>query len=92
MIKRQKSKNGDVRVTFSIPLDEAPEATSVLGDFNGWDPVANPLQKRSNGTRSAVIEVGAGQVVQFKYLADGGHWFNDHEGDIDGDGNNVIAA
>ncbi len=92
VLKRQKTKKGTVKVTFALPLEETPEAVSVTGDFNGWDPHANPLIKRNNGTRSAAVEVPQGQVVQFKYLADGGHWFNDAETDISDEGNSVIAA
>lgn len=92
MIKRQKSKGRNTKVTFALPLEIAPVATSVTGDFNGWDPLATPMKKRSNGTRSASIEVPEGEVVSFKYLADGGHWFTDNEADVGDDGNNQLAA
>ncbi len=92
MITRKKNSNGTIKVTFALPLDAAPEPTSVTGDFNGWDPMANPLKKRSNGTRSAAIEVQPGDVVRFKYLADGGRWFADADVDINDDGDNVLAA
>ena len=61
MIKRQKSKGNKVKVTFTMPLEQAPTAASVVGDFNDWDPLATPLKKRSNGTRSASVELAAGQ-------------------------------
>lgn len=92
MIKRQKTTNGGIKLTFALPLDEAPEPTSVTGDFNGWDPLAHPLKKRSNGTRSTSIELQPGEVVRFKYLADGGHWFADADVDVNDDGDNVLAA
>ncbi len=92
MLKRQKTKTGAVKVTFALPLDQTPEAVSVAGDFNGWDPLATPLKKRSNGTRSASIEIEQGTTVQFKYLADGGHWFTETETDVSDEGNSVIAA
>jgi len=92
MIKRQKSSDGVIKVTFSLPLEQAPEATSVAGDFNNWDPLANPMKKRSNGTRSASVEIPEGEVVNFRYLANGGQWFNDDEADFGDSGNNVLAA
>jgi len=92
MIRRQKSKNGVTKVTFALPLDEAPEATSVTGDFNGWDPMSHPLKKRSNGTRSASVELKEGEVVQFRYLGEGGVWFNENDSDINDEGNNILAA
>lgn len=79
-------------MTFALPLEEAPEATSVVGDFNSWDPLATPLKKRSNGTRSASVRLDGGDVVSFRYLSDGGHWFNDGEIDIDDAGNNQLAV
>jgi 1,4-alpha-glucan branching enzyme len=72
------AKSGDgVKVTFSLPLSETPEPVSVLGDFNDWDPMAHPLRKRSNGTRSATVELPKGERYTFKYLADGGTWFHE---------------
>jgi 1,4-alpha-glucan branching enzyme len=80
MIKRTKDKAG-VKVTFTLSLADTPNPVSVLGDFNGWDPHAHPLKKRSNGTRSVSVVVPAGGEFSFKYLADGGTWFNDVEAD-----------
>ena len=80
MIKRSKDKAG-VKLTFTLALTDTPNPVSVLGDFNGWDPHAHPLKKRTNGTRSASVVVAAGKSYAFKYLADGGTWFNDVEAD-----------
>ena len=92
MIRREKMKNGATKVTFALPLDQAPEATSVTGDFNDWDPLSHPLKKRSNGTRSASVELAEGEVVQFRYLSDGGFWFNEADSDTNPEGNCTLAA
>lgn len=68
-----------VRVTFSLP-DEGT-AVSVVGDFNGWDPLAHPLRRRSNGTRSVAVELEAGRSYAFRYLVDGGHFLDDPAAD-----------
>ena len=47
------TRGGTVRVTFTLPAREPAGAVSVVGNFNGWDPFAHPLRKRSNGGRSA---------------------------------------
>jgi 1,4-alpha-glucan branching enzyme len=70
-------RDGSVRVTFALPASEPPGAVSVVGDFNNWDPFAHPLRKRSNGTRSTVITVTPGSTLRFRYLAEGGMWFDD---------------
>ena len=78
MIKTTRpARNGTVRVTFALPADEPCGAVSVVGDFNNWDPFAHPLRRRANGTRSAAVTVPAGTMLRFRYLAEGGVWFND---------------
>jgi 1,4-alpha-glucan branching enzyme len=76
LIKTAK-RNGAVRVTFVLPRDVPGGAVSVVGDFNGWDPFAHPLRRRANGTRSATVTVPAGRTMHFRYLAEGGIWFDD---------------
>jgi 1,4-alpha-glucan branching enzyme len=78
LIKMAKTtRSGTVRVTFVLPAAEPAGAVSVVGDFNGWDPYAHPLRRRGNGARSAVVDVPAGATVHFRYLAEGGVWFDD---------------
>ena len=88
MIKRTRPDRNDVvRVTFVLPADEPPGAVSVVGDFNGWNPFAHPLRKRGNGTRSTAVSVPARSTLRFRYLADGGLWFDDETAPgRDGDG------
>jgi 1,4-alpha-glucan branching enzyme len=82
VFKRQSSgADGSLKVTFVLPASEPARPVSVLGSFNGWDPLVHPLKRRSNGTRSVTVEVPAGNVFEFKYLADGGEWFCDPDAD-----------
>ena len=78
MIKTARSaRNGTVRVTFALPVGEPGGAVSVVGDFNDWNPLTHPLRRRANGMRSAVVTVPAGSTLHFRYLAEGGRWFDD---------------
>jgi 1,4-alpha-glucan branching enzyme len=78
VIKTAKpGSDGTVRVTFALPADVPFGAVSVVGDFNGWDPFAHPMRRRANGTRSAAVTVRAGSTLRFRYLAEGGVWFDD---------------
>ena len=78
MIKTSKAgRNGKVRVTFALPADEPGGAVSVVGNFNDWDPFAHPLRLRANRTRSAAVTVPVGSTLHFRYLAEGGVWFDD---------------
>lgn len=78
MIKTTKpGRDGTVRITFVLPADEPSGPVSVVGDFNDWNPYAHPLRRRANGTRSAVVTLLAGATLRFRYLAEGGVWFDD---------------
>ena len=49
----------------------------MVGNFNDWNPTAHPLRARANRTRSAAVTVQAGTTLHFRYLAEGGVWFDD---------------
>ena len=50
----------------------APQArtVSVIGDFNDWDPAANPMQRRIDGAWFAQILLTHGHH-QYQFLVDG---------------------
>ena len=78
MLKYAKAVDGTVKVTFALDAPvEHDQPVSVVGDFNGWNPHAHPMRKRSNGTRSAAVELPTGSTARFKYLAADGTWFCD---------------
>ena len=78
MIKTSKpGRDGTVRVTFALPDDEPGGAVSVVGSFNDWNPYTHPLRRRTNRTRSAAVTVKTGSTLHFRYLAEGGVWFDD---------------
>ncbi|HWC09899.1 MAG TPA: isoamylase early set domain-containing protein [Acidimicrobiales bacterium] len=81
MIQRESRKgDGPVKVTFEIPADGADSQVSVVGDFNDWDPLATPLVRRGKTMRASVV-LDAGRRYAFRYLADGGRWFDDDAAD-----------
>ena len=88
MIKTSKpGRDGTVRVTFALPADEPDGPVSVVGNFNDWNPFANPLRLRANRTRSAAVTVPVGSTLHFRYLAEGGVWFDDETvSALDGEG------
>ena len=82
MLKCNSSRQGDVvKVTFALASSDVSAPVSVVGEFNGWDPYAHPLKKRSNGTLSAIVDVASGQTWRFKYLGVNGNWFCDPDAD-----------
>jgi 1,4-alpha-glucan branching enzyme len=92
MIKTSRPRgDGMVRVTFALPVAEPAAAVSVVGDFNDWDPFAHPLRARANQTRSAAVTVPTGSTLRFRYLADGGRWFDDETVSL-GEGQDAVIA
>jgi hypothetical protein len=82
MIKRNKpTKDGIVRITFSLPTDTPEGPVSVVGDFNDWQPGVHELVPNRNGHRTATITLPTRSTVRFRYLADGGVWFDDEQAD-----------
>jgi len=78
MIRRQK-KGDQVRITFALP--DRPDRVSVVGDFNAWTPGVHTLVRRANGTCSVAVNLPAGSVQRFRYLGEGGRWFDDPDVD-----------
>ena len=81
MIKKTNEQDGKVRATFVLPYADGQAAVSVVGDFNGWDPAANKLVRRKNGTRSTSVVLTPGARYRFRYFDADGVWFNDDEAD-----------
>lgn len=96
MLRRKGFRNKDkVKVTFVLP-DGSPKA-SVVGDFNDWNPEANPLIRRSNHTYSTAVELDEGRRYEFRYRLENGEWWNEEDADAQvqnefGETNSVILT
>lgn len=68
-----------VKVSFAVPVDGMDgQALAVVGDFNDWDPTATPMRPEGS-LRSATISLPVGGSYAFRYLAEGGRWFDDDD-------------
>ena len=93
MIKTSKpGRDGPVRVTFALPADVPDGPVSVVGSFNDWNPYTHPLRRRANRTRSAAVTVKTGSTLHFRYLAEGGVWFDDETVPANGGPDAVITV
>jgi hypothetical protein len=82
VIRRSNDKRtGKVKLTFALPMDAHDGTVSVVGDFNEWTPGRHTLVKRANGTRSVAVSLPSGTQSRFRYLGEGGYWFDDHDAD-----------
>ncbi len=77
MITIKSVTKKSAKIVFGLSASDADQPVSVVGDFNGWDPLADPLERRRDGSQRARVKVPVGATYQFKYLADDGSWFCD---------------
>ena len=77
MIVRNETTDGQHSVSFVLDIDES---VSVIGDFNGWDPHAHPLIRDGSGHRVVTVPLEPGSYA-FRYLAEGGRFFDDPQAD-----------
>jgi len=82
-IRKQYLKNGLCSVTLSLPGTKAVSAkkVSVLGDFNGWNREANPMNHLKNGSFKLTLKLEKDHTYQFRYLINDKKWENDPEAD-----------
>ena len=78
--KHRRKRDGAVKVTFSIPVEWLDRKVSVVGDFNGWDPLANPLRRHGKVRRASVV-LDPGSTHRFRYLDALGRWHDDPAAD-----------
>jgi 1,4-alpha-glucan branching enzyme len=71
------------RVTFRLPKEAAFDAEHVtlVGEFNGWDGKATPMQKLKSGDFTVTVELDSGKDYRFRYLIEGARWENDWRAD-----------
>ena len=82
MLKKSYSKTKrSCRVTFEIPQQEKAKRVALCGEFNNWDPSANPMKQRKDGRFSTTVSMEAGRSYRFKYLVDNQRWENDSAAD-----------
>lgn len=82
MIRRRKIAGSSiVKVSFVLAGDDSRLPASLVGEFNDWDPAADPFRRRSNGTVSAVVSLQQGESFRFRYRSHDGSWFDEENAD-----------
>lgn len=80
MLERRRRQNV-TDVTFVLAPDPGCGAVSVVGDFNSWTPGVHTFGTREDGSRAVTVGIAGTGRFAFRYLADGGHWFDDEAAD-----------
>lgn len=73
------TKGDTTKIQFVLHDDAVTGPVSAVGTFNDWTPGKHKLVRRSNGTRSVTVAVPAGESISFRYLGEGGLWFDDED-------------
>jgi 1,4-alpha-glucan branching enzyme len=81
--KKYQKDNTCCEVTFSLPLEAAPDAQEirVVGDFNHWNWEEGVPMKAAKKEYRATVELEPGRQYEFRYLLDNERWENDREAD-----------
>jgi 1,4-alpha-glucan branching enzyme len=71
------------KVTFKLSKAQTTgaEKAALVGDFNGWDTGATPMNALKSGGFSVTVDLETGKEYQFRYLLDGERWENDSAAD-----------
>jgi len=82
VLKKAYSRGGRVcKVTFEIPAQVEANTAHLCGDFNGWDKVSLPMERKEDGGFQLTIPIRPGRRYSFRYLLDGERWQNDWAAD-----------
>jgi 1,4-alpha-glucan branching enzyme len=81
MLKKRKLANGLTRVTFSTPALDGAETVHLVGEFNNWDPIATPMEKRADGSWKVDRKLENRLSYEYRYLVNGLEWHNDSVAD-----------
>jgi len=82
--KRYSSNQAECKVTFILAKEFADNFHTIclVGDFNNWNHDKNIFtETEADGSHSATIILPTNTSFQFRYLADGVHWFNEADAD-----------
>lgn len=82
MLKKEYLKSKSVcKVAFTLPRDIQAQKAQLVGDFNNWDPGKTTMKKVKGGRFTVTVPLDKGREYQFRYLVNGGEWYNDPQAD-----------
>ncbi len=68
-----------VKFTLNKQIGKSRKTVFLVGEFNGWDNRATPMEKMKDGSFTATLTLQKGKKYQYRYLLDGAIWENDWE-------------
>ena len=73
-MRKNNSKQKNKEIQFSLLAIEAKKV-SLVGEFNDWNPDADPMQSDGNGTWTKAKMLSPGNI-EYKFWVDG-EWMQD---------------
>jgi len=75
-MQKISTKKNTKKIQFSLKAVDA-EKVSLVGEFNNWNPDADPMQKDENETwtKTKMLPLGS---MEYKFVVDG-EWMQDPE-------------
>ena len=73
-MQKNRSKQKTKEIQFSLLAIEAKKV-SLVGEFNNWNPDADPMQSDDNGTWTKTKMLSPGNI-EYKFWVDG-EWMQD---------------
>jgi len=78
VIKKCDDRTGRVTVTFMLETQEdGLGEVYLVGDFNDWNPNANPMYHGQNGMWWLSLDLEPNQNYEFRYRTADGEWIDD---------------
>jgi 1,4-alpha-glucan branching enzyme len=74
------SRNGRVRVTFSMPAIEDCERLYLVGWFTEWDETVYPMEQTRDGEWAITLELEGACTYLYRFRTLDGRWLNDSSG------------
>ena len=75
-MRKNSSKQKTKKIQFSLEAGDAKKV-SLVGEFNNWNPDADPMQRDENGTWTKAKMLSPGNI-EYKFWVDG-EWIQDPE-------------
>jgi 1,4-alpha-glucan branching enzyme len=75
-MRKDNSKQKTKKIQFSVKAADAKKV-SLVGEFNNWNPDADPMQRDENDTWTKAKMLSPGNI-EYKFWVDG-EWMQDPE-------------
>jgi len=77
VIKKCDDPRGRVTVTFILEAADGLSGVYLVGDFNDWNPNANPMYQGRNGMWWLSLDLEPNQTYEYRYRTVEGEWIDD---------------